>query len=84
MAELTFQSSCRLMVRRERSKVARTLSDIEDELDQLQLAYIESEDEGEQIEIVRKFTHALEEATALDGILRNAAGVTINNWTRET
>lgn len=64
--------------------MGRTLSDIEDELNELQLVYIESEDEGEQIKIVRKFTYALEEATALDGILRNAAGVTITNWTRET
>lgn len=60
----------------------RTLKLIEDDLDKLQLAYINEEDDVRQMELERKFDHLLEEATTLDGVLRIAAGVTINNWTR--
>lgn len=60
----------------------RTLKTIEDELDQLQLRYINEEDDMRQMEIERKFDQLLDEATSLDGVLRIAAGVTINNWTR--
>ena len=55
---------------------------IEDELDKVQLAYINEEDDMRQMELERKFDHLLDEATALDGVLRIADGVTINNWTR--
>ena len=62
----------------------RNLEDIEDELDELQLSYIDEEDEFVQLEIERKFTQRLLEATKLDGIERMADGVTIHNWVRET
>lgn len=55
---------------------------IEDDLDEVQLAYINEEDDVRQMELERKFDQLLDEATTLDGILRIAAGVTINNWTR--
>ncbi|MBA2403839.1 MAG: hypothetical protein H0V66_03630 [Bdellovibrionales bacterium] len=64
--------------------IRRTLNIIEDELDELQLAYINEDDEIQQLEIDRKFSRALDEATEVDNVLRVAAGVTINNWTRET
>ena len=60
----------------------RTLKLIEDELDRLQLSYINEEDDMKHMEIERKFDQLLDEATTLDGILRIAAGVTINNWIR--
>lgn len=63
--------------------MSRSLLEIEDELDKLQAAYILEEDEVKQLHLVRKFTHLLEEATELDGVLRNAAGVTIHNWSRD-
>ena len=62
----------------------RSIQEIEDELDQLQLSYIDEEDEVKQTSIEHKFSYLLEEATETDGILRNAAGVTINNWVRES
>ena len=62
----------------------KTLDEVEDELDCLQLAYINEEDDRKQTTLVRKFTALLDEATEIDGRLRNAAGVTIHNWTRET
>lgn len=40
------------------------------------------EDEVIQNKIERKFAYLLDEATEVDGILRNAAGVTITNWIR--
>ena len=60
------------------------IDEIEDRLDKLQAAYIDQEDEIEQIELVRQFTLLLREATDLDGIDRVSAGITINNWTRES
>ncbi len=60
----------------------RTLEKIEDELDKLQLDYINEEDDRRQMDIERKFDYLLDEATILDGVLRIAAGVTVNNWTR--
>jgi hypothetical protein len=60
----------------------RTLKLIEDELDRLQLSYINEEDDMKHMEIERKFDQLLDEATTLDGILRIAAGLTINNWIR--
>jgi hypothetical protein len=62
----------------------KSLEEIEDELNLLQLAYLEEEDDRKQTTIVRKFTQLLDEATEVDGELRNAAGVTIHNWVRET
>ncbi len=59
-----------------------TLEEIEDELDALQVAYIDEEDEVRQLEIVRKFSLLLKMATDLDSVDRIAAGVTITNWTR--
>lgn len=61
----------------------KTLQDIEAELDELQLTYLEEEDERLQQELVRKFTALLRDATAIDGKDRVAANVTITNWTRE-
>jgi hypothetical protein len=58
--------------------------EIEDELDSLQFEYINEDDDVRQMEIVRKFSHLLKEATDTDNIDRIAAGVTIHNWTRES
>jgi hypothetical protein len=63
--------------------VQKTIQEIDDELDALQSAYIEEEDERKQTSIVRRFTQLLDDATEIDGQLRNAAGVTIHNWTRD-
>jgi hypothetical protein len=60
----------------------RELEEIEDELDKLQEAYINEEDEHLLRQIERKFDQCLDEATAVDGRLRIADGVTIHNWTR--
>jgi hypothetical protein len=61
---------------------ARDIDEIEDELDELQQSYIEEEDDVLQMELERKFALLLDEATEADGRLRNAVGVTINNWVR--
>ncbi len=61
----------------------KTVDEIEDELDCLQLAYINSEDEVEQLEIVRKFMDRLRAATQIDQIDRIGEGITIHNWTRD-
>lgn len=61
----------------------RSLEEIEEELDELQEAYVEEEDEVKRRQIERRFDLCLDEATELDGILRVAAGVTIVNWTKE-
>ena len=63
-------------------KVLKTFSEIEGELDALQLAYINSDDEVEQLEIVRKFMDRLRAATQIDQIDRIGEGITIHNWTR--
>lgn len=60
----------------------RTLEEIEDELDELQQSYIDEEDDVRQMELERKFSLFLDEATEIDGVLRNAVGVTICNWVR--
>jgi hypothetical protein len=60
----------------------RLIHEIQDELDVLQIAYINEDDEIEQLEIVRKFTALLKEATDTDHVDRVAAGVNINNWSR--
>jgi len=62
----------------------RTIEEIEDEMDALQAAYVEEEDEILQIKISRKFSLCLQEATDLDGVDRIAAAVTITNWVRES
>jgi hypothetical protein len=62
----------------------RDIEEIEEELDELQIAYINEDDEIKQIEIVRKFTHRLIEATDTDQIERVSAGVTIHNWFRSS
>jgi hypothetical protein len=61
--------------------VNKSLKDIEDELDNLQVEYLDEEDDRKQTSIVRRFTQLLDDATEIDGELRNAAGVTIHNWT---
>ena len=61
----------------------RAISAIEDDLDKLQVAYIDEEDEIKQMKIVRRFDQLLKEATDTDQIDRIAAGVTIHNWVRE-
>ena len=60
----------------------RTLEEIEDDLDRLQQAYIEEEDDVALMELERKFAMLLDEATEVDGVLRNAVGVMITNWVR--
>lgn len=60
----------------------RTLEQIEDELDELQQAYIDEEDDDAQLVLEFRFARLLDEATEIDGILRNAVGVTITNWVR--
>jgi len=62
----------------------RAISAIEDDLDKLQVAYIDEEDDVEQMKIVRRFDQLLKEATDTDQMDRIAAGVTIHNWVRET
>lgn len=61
----------------------REIEVVEDELDELQAAYLEAEDEIEQMKLESKFTQLLMEATEIDGRDRVAANVTITNWTRE-
>jgi hypothetical protein len=61
----------------------RAISAIEDDLDKLQVAYINEEDDMKQMEIVRRFDQFLNEATEADEIDRIAAGVTIHNWVKE-
>lgn len=63
---------------------SKTIEEIEDELDQIQIAYIDEDDEFIQLDLERKFSYLLDEATAIDGILRTAAGITITNWVRDT
>lgn len=62
--------------------MSRSIKQIEEDLDVVQLAYINEEDDMAQMELERKFDQLLDEATTLDGVLRIAAGVTINNWVR--
>lgn len=64
--------------------IETTIEEIENELDELQVAYLNEDDEVKQMEIERKFAYLLDVATSIDGILRNAAGITITNWVRET
>ena len=61
----------------------RAISAIEADLDKLQVAYIDEEDDRKQMEIVRRFDQFLNEATEADEIDRIAAGVTIYNWVKE-
>ncbi len=61
----------------------RAIETVEDELDELQAAYLEAEDEIEQMKLESKFMQLLREATEIDGRDRIAANVTITNWTRE-
>ena len=61
----------------------RAIKAIEDDLDKLQIAYIDEEDDFKQMEIVRRFDQFLNEATERDQVDRIAAGVTIHNWVKE-
>lgn len=61
----------------------REIKIVEDELDQLQAAYLEAEDDTEQMKLESKFMQRLLEATEIDGRDRVAANVTITNWTRD-
>lgn len=60
----------------------RTIDEIEDDLDELQQDYIAEEDDILLMELERKFAVLLDEATKVDGRLRNAVGVVITNWVR--
>lgn len=60
----------------------RTLEQIEDELDELQKAYLEEEDDEAQLGLEIRFARLLDEATEIDGVLRTAVGVTLTNWVR--
>lgn len=60
----------------------RTIEEIEDEMDELQQAYIAEDDDALLMEIERKFSRLCDEATEVDGRLRNAVGVVITNWVR--
>lgn len=60
----------------------RTIEEIEDELDELQQAYITEDDDVRLMELERKFAMLCDEATEVDGRLRNAVGVVITNWVR--
>lgn len=66
------------------SNFKKAISAIEDDLDKLQVAYIDEEDEIKQMKIIRRFDQLLQEATDTDQIDRIAAGVTVHNWVRET
>lgn len=61
----------------------RDIEEIENELDELQSAYLEADDEVEQMKIESKFTYLLLEATEVDGKERVSANITITNWTRD-
>jgi hypothetical protein len=61
----------------------KTIEDIEQELEELQLAYIDEDDDIRQMELERKFTYKLMEATKIDGIDRLSMNVTIHNWVRQ-
>lgn len=61
----------------------RELEEVETELDELQAAYLDAEDETELMRLESKFMQLLMEATEIDGRDRVAANVTITNWTRE-
>lgn len=61
----------------------REIEEVENELDKLQAAYLEAEDESELMKLESKFMQLLIEATEIDGKDRVAANVTITNWTRE-
>ncbi len=61
----------------------RKIEIVEDELDELQSAYLEAEDDTELMKLESKFMQLLLEATEIDGRDRVAANVTITNWTRE-
>lgn len=60
----------------------RTIEEIEDDLDELQQAYITEEDDVRLMDLERKFAMLCDEATEVDGRLRNAVGVMITNWVR--
>jgi hypothetical protein len=61
----------------------RDIKEIENELDELQSAYLEAEEEHEQMKLESKFMQLLKEATETDGKDRISANVTITNWSRE-
>lgn len=63
-------------------KKLRTIEIVEEELDELQSAYLNSEDDTELMRLESKFMKLLMEATEIDGMDRVAANVTITNWTR--
>ncbi len=64
-------------------KKLRGIEIVEDELDELQSAYLDAEDDSELMRLESKFMQLLMEATENDGRDRVAANVTITNWTRE-
>lgn len=61
----------------------REIEVVEAELDKLQSAYLEAEDDSDLMKIESKFMQLLMEATEIDGRDRVAANVTITNWSRE-
>ncbi len=61
----------------------REIEKVEAQLDELQSAYLCTEDETELMRLESKFMQLLMEATEIDGRDRVAANVTITNWTRE-
>ncbi len=63
-------------------KELREIEIVENELDQLQSAYLDAEDDTELMKLESKFMQLLTEATEIDGRDRVAANVTITNWTR--
>ena len=65
------------------AKKLREIEIVEDELDELQSAYLDAEDDSELMRLESKFMQLLMEATEIDGRDRVAANVTITNWTRE-
>ena len=65
------------------TNLKRSIVAIECELDKLQVDYIQEEDDIKQLDIVRRFSQCLKEATDTDQIDRIAAGVTIHNWVPE-
>jgi hypothetical protein len=64
-------------------KEMRDIEIIENELDELQSAYLNAEEDSELMKLESKFMQLLMEATEIDGMDRVAANVTITNWTRE-
>lgn len=74
---------CHIRVKLVMAKNLRGIEIVENELNELQSAYLDAEDDTELMKLESKFMQLLIEATEIDGRDRVAANITITNWTRE-